>query len=241
MVEGLAVGSVVGRADGAGLGGGDGVDGLPVEGLAVGVSLVRAFFKSSISRWSLSTSSCMSSTSSCMSSNFPMTIDVGDTLGDSEGLTLGEMLGEPDGDTLGEVDGLPLGEMLGLALGLVLGEIDGLPDGDTDGLALGLPLGETDGDCDGLVLGDTLGLRLGKRVGSGVGHAMFCACVPWQLRMLGRERYFLPISWYTPAVLDCDDGVFCSVLHLPHPDHPFQHSLPQPGSQPWDSPHAPAG
>ena len=70
----------------------------------------------------------------------PNTIGI-PAVGDSDGLTLGLVLGlalgDCEGEELGLVEGLPLGLTEGLALGLDDGEMLGDDDGDTLGLSLG--------------------------------------------------------------------------------------------------------
>jgi len=113
-----------------------------------------------------------------MSSSIPVMRNVPEngtwiaSVGDSDGLALGETDGEVDGDTdgsnVGLADGLPDGDTLGLD--------DGLVDGDALGLALGLvdgdELGEAEGLSDGDALGETLGDALGDEEGTIVGLAL---------------------------------------------------------------------
>ena len=58
-------------------------------------------------------------------------LDVGDTLGEAEGDTLGNLDGEAEGDTLGENEGVEVGDTLGY--------LDGFADGI--GLSDGAPVG----------------------------------------------------------------------------------------------------
>ncbi len=87
-------------------------------------------------------------------------------LDDPDGLELGELLGEDDGLLEGDDDGDELGELLGLDDGLLLGlelvDDEGLLElGELDGLELGLLLGDEDGE----LLGDELGLDEGEELG----------------------------------------------------------------------------
>jgi hypothetical protein len=66
-----------------------------------------------------------------------------DSLGDPDGLSLGDRLALADGDRDTDSEGVPEGEALGLSLGLADGDADGEGDalGDSLGEALGLAEG----------------------------------------------------------------------------------------------------
>ena len=51
------------------------------------------------------------------------------------------------------------------------------------------------------------------------GHGPEAEDMETWVRVEPRSRYFLPMTWVSPAVLTCDDGVFWSVEHAPHPPH----------------------
>ena len=83
------------------------------------------------------------------------------------------------------------------------------------------PLGEGLGTSVGPVVGRAEGATLGPCVGAAVGQPALCAWDPRQLFVEPRCRYFFPKACATPTVLDCDDGVFCVVLHAGHEDQPL--------------------
>ena len=62
------------------------------------------------------------------------------------------------GESLGEKEGLPVGDCGGLEVGLALGLVVGDVDGNSLGLVDGLALGDSDG-TDGLALGAGVGTK----------------------------------------------------------------------------------
>jgi len=123
-------------------------------------------------------------------------LQVGDVVGVTDGLSVGDFVGEAVGDFVGETDGLSVGDFVGDFVGetdgLSVGDFVGVKVGETDGLSVGDFVGVTDGMSvgdfvgffDGRSVGDFVGVIDGLSVGSLIGF-----CVPASTSASQIERH----------------------------------------------------
>ena len=98
-------------------------------------------------------------------------ISVGDTQGISVGDILGISVGDTAGISVGDVQGISVGDTAGISVG----DAQGISVGDTAGISVGDTAGISVGDVQGISVGDTSGISVGDAQGISVGDSSVLA------------------------------------------------------------------